>query len=108
LTLRLDQLGVFLDQLFQTESMKLYRNLGVFPIAFAMIDHSFAIFGVVDAVSLAQSAPSGALVEVHLRAGKLFAARGEKVGDVVDGIVGRAGVGGLGRRAAAPRVAAPP
>ena len=106
--LRLAELGVFLDQFLQAESMKLYRNLGVIPIALAMIDDSFAVFRMADAVSLEQSrgprqsrgwiagvesAACGGRLRRGLGAGELLTARGKEVGDVVDGVVGRAGVG---------------
>src|SRR3981189_2947271 len=42
--LRPFQLGVLLHQLFQTEALKLYRNLGIATLAFAAVDNSFAIF----------------------------------------------------------------
>jgi len=40
------QLGVFLDQLFQTETRELYRKLGLIAFSFALVDGSLPIFRV--------------------------------------------------------------
>src|ERR1019366_9721680 len=87
--LRLFQLGVFLDQLFQTESRKLYRNLRIFPVTLAFVHRAFAVFGMTDALSRPESGASGGLGNLNLGPRKLFPARGEKLRNVVDGVVGR-------------------
>src|SRR5579863_4341593 len=86
------QLGILLYQLFQAESWKLYRNLGVFPIAFAPVDRAFTIFGVSDALARLESSPSSCCGHLYLRPAKLLATRGKELGNVVDGVISRPGV----------------
>src|SRR5258706_15966590 len=75
--LRPFQLGVLLHQLLQTEARELYRNLGIFPISFALIDRSFAIFRVLDLLSGTKSALAGRLFDRQFRDVKFLSARGE-------------------------------
>src|SRR4051794_10775626 len=55
---RLFQLGVLFDQLFQTVSWKLYRNLRVFPISLALVDHSLAVLRMANALTGLESGAS--------------------------------------------------
>src|SRR5581483_10265002 len=87
------QLGVLLHQCFQAEAWKLYSNLGVFAFSFAAKHRSLAEFGVANFLTGPESALPGRLRNGHSGPGKLLAARGEELGDVVDRVVGRAGVG---------------
>src|ERR1019366_7231513 len=87
--LRLFQLGVFLDQLFQAESRKLYRNLRIFPVPLAFVHRAFAVLGMTDALSGPESSASGGLGNLNLGPRKLLPARGEELRNVVDGVVGR-------------------
>src|ERR1700757_5494208 len=65
------QLRVFLDQLLQTEARELYRNLCVFPISFALIDGSPAVFGVLHFLAGAESAFAFQLFDGKLGKGEL-------------------------------------
>ena len=66
------KLGELLHQLLHAMLLKLYCNLGIFPIAFAAKDDAFAIFGVADARALAQAGRAGGRVNVQFGAhGKL-------------------------------------
>src|ERR1039458_10073727 len=85
--LRLLQLRVPLHQLLQTEARKLYRNLGVFPISFALIDGPFPIFRVLDLLSGMESPPAFGLLGRHFRNLELLAPRSKELGNVVDGVV---------------------
>src|SRR5450755_613320 len=85
--LSLFQLRVLLYQLLQTEARELYRNLSVFPISFALIHSSFAIFGMFDLLPGAESPLSYGLVSHQFRNAKFLAAGRKKIGNVVDGIV---------------------
>src|SRR5205807_4493179 len=87
LALRLLQLRVLLHQLLQTEARELYRNLGIFPISLALVDGSFAIFGMPDLLSGAESAPAAGLLDRHLRQAELLPPRREEFGNVVDRVV---------------------
>src|SRR5438309_10828449 len=81
------QVRVFFYQFFQSESWKLYRNLGVFSFTFAPIHHSLAIFRVFHALSGTKRAAARRLLHRNLRPIKLLAARSKEVGNVVNGIV---------------------
>jgi hypothetical protein len=82
------QLGILLHQLLQAEARELYRNLGFFAFSFAQVDRAFAIFRVTDFLAGAESALAGRLFDGRFRNGKLLAAAGEELGDVLDGVVG--------------------
>src|SRR5258706_103569 len=90
--LRPFQLGVLLHQLFQTEALKLYRNLGVATLAFATVHNSFAIFRMANVLARLKGGPHRRLWLRHLGNAELLPARCEKLGDVADGIVGGAGI----------------
>src|SRR5882762_2120041 len=90
--LRPFQLSILLNQLFQTEALKLYRNLGVATLALATVDNSFAIFRMANVLARFEGCPRYRLWFCHLGNTELFPARREKLGDVADGIVGGAGV----------------
>jgi hypothetical protein len=50
------QLRVLFHQLLQAEARELYRNLGLFAVAFALIDRALSIFRMLDFLSRAKSA----------------------------------------------------
>src|ERR1700722_5878302 len=100
------QLGILLHQLFQAEARKLYSNLGFFAFSFALIDGTLAVFGMADALARAESALAGGFFRSGFRDGEFFAAAGEKLGDVLDGIVGLGGGGNF--LASCSDTAAPP
>ena len=52
------QLRVLLDQLLQSEPRELYRNLGVFPISFSLVDRALAIFRMANALARAETTSS--------------------------------------------------
>src|SRR5579872_3865670 len=81
------QLSVLLHQLLQTEARKLYRNLGLFTVSFAMIDGAFAIFGMLHLLPGPKSLFAFGFIERQLRYGKFLPARCEKLRDVVNRIV---------------------
>src|SRR6267154_909923 len=81
------QVRVLFDELFQSESWKLYRNLGVFSFTFTPIHHSLAIFRVFHALSRSKRTASSRLLHRDLRPVELLASRGKEVGNVVNGIV---------------------
>src|SRR5487761_477338 len=45
------KLRIFFHQLLQTEARKLYSNLGLFTVSFALVNGSLAIFGVLHFLS---------------------------------------------------------
>ena len=49
------QLRILLHQLLQTEPRELYRNLGIFPFSFALVDGAFAIFRMANLLSRAEA-----------------------------------------------------
>src|SRR5580658_7910677 len=61
------QLGIPLHQLLQTEARELYRNLGVFPIAFALIDRPFPIFRMLHLLPRTESPSAFRLLRRHFR-----------------------------------------
>src|SRR5438270_4092068 len=67
------QVRVFFHQLFQSESWKLYRNLGVFSFTFTPVHHSLAIFGVFHALSGTKRRATCRLLHRNLRPVELFA-----------------------------------
>src|SRR6478609_9518042 len=91
------QMRVLFYQLFQSESWKLYRNLGVFSLTFTPVDHSLAIFRVFHALSGTKRATARRLLHGNLRPVELLAPRGKKFRDVVDGIVLGAGIAAIAR-----------
>ena len=82
------QLGILLHQLLQAEARKLYRNLGFFAFSFALVDRSFAIFRMANLLAGTESALAGGLFDRRLGDGELLAAAGEKLGDILDRVVG--------------------
>src|SRR5258706_10894988 len=82
------QLGEFFDELLQSELGELYRNLRVVPFAFALVDGAYAVFGMADALARTEAALAARLGGGNFRHGEFFPARGEELGDVVDGVVG--------------------
>src|SRR5512140_1340346 len=81
------QVRVLLDQLFQSESWKLYRNLGVFSFTFTPVHHSLAIFRVFHTLSGTKRAAARRLFDRNLRPVELLAPRRKEVGNVVNRIV---------------------
>src|SRR5712672_297247 len=81
------QVRVLFDELFQSESWKLYRNLGVFSFTFPPIHHSLAIFRMFHALAGTKRAAACHLLHRNLRPVELLASRGKEVGNVVNGIV---------------------
>src|SRR5205823_772171 len=67
-------------------------NLGLFSLTLALVDGSFAVFGMADALPGAESFASGGFGDRHLRTAKFFPTRGKKFRDVVDGVVRRPGI----------------
>src|SRR5882757_656241 len=55
--LRPFQLSILLNQLFQTEALKLYRNLGVATLALTAVDDSFAIFRMANVLAGLEGCP---------------------------------------------------
>src|ERR1019366_8999197 len=103
--LRLFQLGVFLDQLFQTESRKLYRNLRIFPVTLAFVHCAFPVFRMTNALSGPESSAPGRLGNLDFGPRKLLSPRGEELRNVVDRVVGRPAILAalrLGGQAAGP------
>src|SRR5581483_173835 len=90
--LRSFQLRVLLHQLLQTETRELYRNLGIFPISFALIDRAFAIFWVANLLAGPEAFLAGGRLNRNLGQRELLPPRGKKLGNVVDRVVGLAGV----------------
>ena len=90
------QLGILLHQLLQPEPRELYRNLGVFPISFSLVDSALAVFRMADFLSRTKALLAFGFLDDSFRHVEFLAARGEKLGDVVDGVVALAGVGRLG------------
>src|SRR5689334_17869519 len=82
-------MSVLFHQLFQSESWKLYRNLGVFSLAFAAEDHALTILGMLHTLSGTKRAAACGLVYRDLWPGKLLAARGKELRNVIDGVVAR-------------------
>src|SRR4249920_4091353 len=97
------QMRVLFHQLFQSESWKLYRNLGVFSLTFATIHHALAIFRVFHALAGTERAAARGLLHWNLRTVELLAPRGKKFGNVVDGIVLGAGIAAVRPRPAQRR-----
>src|SRR5271157_1038303 len=64
--LRLFQLGVFLDQLFQAELGKLYKNFRLGPIALALEYCSFTVLGMTHALSGAETSAAGEIRDLDL------------------------------------------
>src|SRR6266851_7960620 len=83
------QLRILLYQLLQTEARKLYRNLGVFPVPFALIHRPFPIFRVLDLLPGTESPPAFRLLRHHFRNMELLTPRRKKFRNVVDGVVVR-------------------
>ena len=90
------QLGILLHQLLQPEPRELYRNLGVFPISFSLVDSALAVFRVADFLPRAEALLAFGFLDDCLRHIEFLAARGEELGDIVDRVVALAGVGRLG------------
>src|SRR5260370_30875997 len=81
------QLRVLLHQLFQTEARELYRNLGAFPVAFALIDHAFTVLGMPHPLAGAESGLAGAprlRLGCYSRHRALLAPRSEAFRDVLN------------------------
>src|SRR5260221_10211224 len=93
IALNLLQLRVFLHQFLQSESGELYRNLGGFSFAFALVDDSFAVFRMFYALSGTKRALSRRLFHRDLRTGKFLPARSKEIRNVVDGVVLRTRIG---------------
>src|SRR5437660_10980366 len=90
------ELGVLLHQLLQPEPRELYRNLGVFPISFSLVDGAFAIFWMTDFLSGAEAFLALGLLDDGLWQVELLPARRKQLGAIIDAVVAIAGVAGLG------------
>src|SRR6266852_8487637 len=99
------QLRILLHQLLQTEARELYRNLGIFTFSFALVDGAFAIFRMANFLSRAEALSAFGLFDRQFGDAELLASRGEKVGNVLNRVVGLAGV--RRRRSALFLLAAP-
>src|SRR5882757_6123047 len=93
--LRPFQLGILLHQLFQTEALKLYRNLGIATLALATVDDSFAIFRMANVLAGLKGRPRYRLRFGRLGNAELLSARREKLRNVANGIVNGAGIAAL-------------
>ena len=82
--------------------LKLYCNLGIVSVPFALKDDTIAVFRVTDAGTFGQAGLSAGLGDVEFGAGELLAgslagslaAAGEEAGDVVDGLAAAGGFSG--------------
>ena len=70
----------------------MYRNLRVFAFSFALEDHAFAVFWVTDFLAGTKSFFAFGLFYLDFGDAEFLAARGEELGDVVDGVVVFAGI----------------
>src|SRR6201994_1362612 len=96
------ELGILLHQLLQPEPRELYRNLGIFPISFSLEDGAFPVFRMTHLLPRTKAFLSFGLLDHGLGQTKLLSPRGKELGNVVDGVVAFAGVGGLGAFRALP------
>src|SRR5579864_8504421 len=96
------QLGVLLHQLLQAEARELYRNLRFFAFSLALVNRTLAILGMPNPLSGAKSALTRGLFDRRFRDGKLLAAAGEELRDVLNRVVQAA----RGRGLRGPSVAA--
>src|SRR5262249_4804136 len=78
---------VLFHQLFQSESRKLYRNLGIFSLSFAPINNALAVFRVFHTLSGAEGVAACGFLHGHLRTIELLATRSKELRDVVDRVV---------------------
>src|SRR5579862_5167612 len=90
------QLPILLHQLLQPEPWELYRNLGVFPISFSLVDGSLTIFWMPDFLARPEAALAFGLFDNGLRQVELLPPRGKEFRNIVDGVVALAGIGRLG------------
>src|ERR1700704_1089332 len=81
------QLRVLLYQFLQTEARELYRNLRIFPISFALIDRSLAVFRVLDLLSWTEPALARRLLDRQLWPLELLPARCKELRNIVDRVV---------------------
>src|SRR5215472_6853991 len=81
------QLGILLHQLLQSKPCKLYRNLRILPIPFALVYRAFPIFRMADALSGSETPLPGRLFHPGLRQAELLAPRCKKLGNVIDGVI---------------------
>src|SRR5207302_6462462 len=72
------------------------RNLGVFPISFSLVDGAFAIFWMTDFLSGAEAFLALGLLDDGLGQVELLPTRRKELGNIIDGVVALARVGGLG------------
>src|SRR4029077_6582114 len=86
------QLRILLHQLLQTDARELYRNLGIFTFSFALADGAFTIFRMGNFFSRAEAPSAFGLFDRQFGDAELLASRGEKVGNVLNRVVGLAGV----------------
>jgi len=73
----------------------LYRNLGFFALSLALVDGSFAVFRMADALSGLEPALARGLLDDRFRGAEFLAAAGEELGNVLDGVVGAGRDSGL-------------
>ncbi len=66
------QLGELLHKFFNAEPRKLYRNLCIFPVTFALEDNSFSVFRVSNTLATAKTRFTGWLGHWDLRTRKLL------------------------------------
>src|SRR5262249_42704963 len=87
-------MSVFLHQLLQSKSGKLYSNLGAFSFAFPLVDHALAVLGMAHPLAGPEGRPAACRLRLgrRLRKRELLAARGEEFSDVLNGIVLGSGV----------------
>src|ERR1700746_1111446 len=81
------QLGILLHQLLQPEPWELYRNLGVFPISFSLIDGALAVFGMANFLPGAEAFFALRFLHSSFRKVELLSTRGEELRNIVDGVV---------------------
>ena len=81
------KLRIFLHQLLQTEARKLYRNLGLFTVSFALVNGALAIFRMPHLLSRTKSLLALRPLNRQFRQAELLSARCEKLRDVVNGVI---------------------
>src|SRR6185437_1998941 len=83
------QMSELLHKFFNAEPRKLYRNLRIFPVAFAFENNALSVFRVSNALAAAKTCFARRLRNWNLGSRKLLSARREKLCDVVDGTARR-------------------
>src|SRR5204862_2060915 len=83
------QLRVFFHQLLQAEARKLYRKLGLLPLALAPEHRALAILGMANPLPRPEAFLACGFGNVDFRPSEFLSSRSEKFRDVFNGVVGR-------------------